>query len=175
MASNNIQNITPRPCVYNCGIQIYWNSSVNEYWEVFTKKKHICTNRGNKSSGTTTTTTTAEGGGITPPSDSPKPRYYNPSAKKRTPYAFANQQPKPKMSNSFELLQGSITEIQKKYEILSDILIEYNGKVHGSQSHNVTNNSMQLIVYYEVPLGQRDEVKQKFNNTIRNIFALQRN
>lgn len=54
MASNNNQNINPRPCVYNCGIQIYWNSSVNEYWEVFTKKKHICPNRGNKSSGTTT-------------------------------------------------------------------------------------------------------------------------
>ncbi|MCC2647734.1 MAG: hypothetical protein K0S93_998 [Nitrososphaeraceae archaeon] len=98
MASNN-QNITPRPCVYNCGIQIYWNSSVNEYWEVFTKKKHICPNRGNKSSGTTTTTITTDG--ITPPSTAQKPRYFNPSARKRTPYAsFANQQSKPKMSNS---------------------------------------------------------------------------
>ena len=57
MASNNIQNITPRPCVYNCGIQIYWNTSVKEFWEVFTKKKHICPNRGNKTSGTKTTTT----------------------------------------------------------------------------------------------------------------------
>ena len=38
------------------------------------------------------------------------------------------------MSNSFELLQGPIEIIQKKYEILSDIVItEYNGKVHGSQ------------------------------------------
>ena len=37
------------------------------------------------------------------------------------------------MSNSLELLFGSILEIQKKYEILSDIIIEYNGKVHGSQ------------------------------------------
>ena len=50
--NNNNQNINPRPCVYGCGIQIYWNSLVNEYWEVFTKKKHICPNRGNKSSGT---------------------------------------------------------------------------------------------------------------------------
>ena len=169
MASNN-QNITPRPCVYNCGIQIYWNSSVNEYWEVFTKKKHICPNRGNKSSGNTTITT-AEGG-ITPPSDSPKPRYYNPSAKKRTPYAssFAGQS-KPKMSNSFELLTGPIDTIQKKYEILSDIVSEHNGKVHGSQSHNVANNTMQLIVYYEVPLGQRNEVKQKIDNMIRNLMT----
>ena len=70
------------------------------------------------------------------------------------------------MSNSFELLTGpTVAEIQKKYEILSDIVIvEYEGKVHGSQSHNVTNNSMQLIVYFEVTLGQRNKVKQKFNN-----------
>ena len=76
------------------------------------------------------------------------------------------------MSNSFELLTGPIEIIQKKYEILSDIVIvEYGGKVHGSQSHIIANNnSMQLIVYYEVPLGQRDEVKQKFNNIV-----LQRN
>ena len=48
--------------------------------------------------------------------------------------------------NSFELLQGSITDIQKKYEILSDIVSEYNGKVPGSQSNIVANNNMQLIV-----------------------------
>ena len=156
MASNN-QNINPRSWVYNCGIQIYWNSSVNEYWEVFTKKKHICPNRGNKSSVTTTT-------GITPPSDSPKPRYYNPSTRKRTPYAssFAAAS-KPKMSNSFELLQGSIADIQKKYEILSDIVSEYNGKVHGSQrDRDPKTGLIDLLVYYEVPLGNRKEVKQKF-------------
>ena len=50
--------------------------------------------------------------------------------------------------------------------------IEANGKVHGSQSHIIANNNMQLIVYYEVPEGKRDEVKRKFignftrNNTI---------
>ena len=42
------QNINPKPCVYNCGIQKYWNTSVNEYWEVFTQKKHICPNKINK-------------------------------------------------------------------------------------------------------------------------------
>jgi hypothetical protein len=81
------------------------------------------------------------------------------------------------MSNSFELLQGSIDVIQKKYEILSDIVIvEHGGKVHGSQSHIGANNSMQLIVYYEVPIGQRDEVKRKFENFVRNnIVKQQRN
>ena len=76
--------------------------------------------------------------------------------------------PKPKMSNSFEYLQGSIVEIQKKYEILSDIVTEYGDKVHGSQSHIIASNNMQLVVYYEVPEGKREEVKQKFNNFVRN-------
>jgi hypothetical protein len=96
---NNNNNINPRPCVYGCGIQIYWNASVNEYWEVFTKKKHICPNivpNKNKSS-------------VTPPSNAPKPYYYN-STKKVLSF-FASSNPNPKMSNSFEYLQGSITEI----------------------------------------------------------------
>ena len=29
---------------------------------------------------------------------------------------------------------------------------------------------MQLIVYYEVPLGQRDEVKRKFNDFVLSII-----
>jgi hypothetical protein len=164
--NNNNQNINPRSCVYGCGIQIYWNTSVNEYWEVFTKKKHICPNRGNKFSGTTPTIGTD---GITPPSTAQKPRYFNPYAKKRTPYAstFANQQPKPKMSNSFEYLQGSIAEIQQKYEILSDIVTEYGGKVHGSQrDRDPKTDLIDLLVYYEVPFGKRDEVKNKLSNSI---------
>ena len=156
-SNNNNQNINPRPCVYGCGIQIYWNDSVNEYWEVFTKKKHICPNRRNKSSATTTTTTTKDGG-ITPPSTAQKPRYYNPYTKKWTPYAsIANQQQfaKPKMSNSFEYLQGSITEIQKKYEILSDIVTEYGGKVHGWQRERDPKTGLiDLIVNYEILLDR---------------------
>jgi hypothetical protein len=165
------QNIYPKPCVYNCGVQIFWNTSTSEYWEVFTKKKHLCPNRVNKpvtvtnkpsqvsnetyesinptSSTVSRTTTTSN----------TKPTYYS-----KKPW---NTQPKPKMSNSFELLTGPISEIQKKYEILSDIVIvEHGGKVHGSQSHIVSNNSILLIVYYEVPLGMRDEVKQKFNDLV---------
>ena len=159
MASNNNQSINPRPCVYNCGIQIYWNASENTYFEVFTKQKHQCPNRSNNKKSITPKLSS----GITS-----KSNYYNKFAK----------QPKPKMSNSLELLTGSIDAIQKKYEILSDVVSEYNGKVHGSQSHTVTanNNSILLIVYYEVPEGQRDEVKHKFGEYIRtNLVALQRN
>jgi hypothetical protein len=79
------------------------------------------------------------------------------------------------MSNSFELLQGPIQTIQKKYETLSDIVTEYNGKVHGSQrDRDPKTGLLDLLVYYEVPLGQREEVKQKFNTVTRNQVVLQR-
>ena len=71
------------------------------------------------------------------------------------------------MSNSLEYLQGAITEIQKKYEILSDIVTEYGGKVHGSKrDRDSKDRPYDLLVYYEVPLGQRDEVKRKFENYV---------
>ncbi len=60
------------------------------------------------------------------------------------------------MSNSFELLQGSIKEVQKQYEVLSDIVIELNGKVHGSQrDRDARTGLLDLLVYYEVPEGKR--------------------
>ena len=111
--SNQNENIQPKSCVYNCNTQIYWNTSENAYLEVFTKKKHICPNRTNNGKSVTPTTNRT----VT----TTKPNYYNKFAK----------QPKPKMSNSFELLTGPIADIQKKYEILSGIVTEYNGKVHG--------------------------------------------
>jgi hypothetical protein len=92
----------------------------------------------------------------------------NPPHYSKKSYYVTQQQSKPKKSNSLELLSGPISDIQKKYEILSDIVTETNGKVHGSQSHIIANNSMHLIVYYEVPAveGQREEVKRKFENYI---------
>ena len=71
------------------------------------------------------------------------------------------------MSNSFELLTGPIETVQKKYEVLSDIVTEYNGKVHGSQSHIVNANTISLIVYFEVPEGKREEVRRKFDKFIQ--------
>src|SRR5688572_22023771 len=120
MSSTTHQNIYHKPCVYNCNTQIYWNFATYEYWEVFTKKKHICLDRVNKP--TTTTNTSA----ATP---TKRPFY----CKKR----WSSPQPKPKMCNSFELLQGSIDAIQKKYETLSDIVTEYGGKVHVAKETEV--------------------------------------
>ena len=83
---------------------------------------------------------------------------------------YYNKKPWPqktKMSNSFEYLQGSITEIQKKYEMLSDIVIEAGGRVHGSQrDRDPKTGLLDLLVYYEAPLGQREEVKRKFSNLL---------
>ena len=71
------------------------------------------------------------------------------------------------MSNSLERLSGPISEIQKKYEISSDIVSEYNGKVHGSQrDRDLRTGEIDLLVYYEVPEGKREEVKQRFKNDI---------
>ena len=78
---NNNNNINPRPCVYGCGIQIYWNASVNEYWEVLTNKRHICPNIVSNKNKTS----------ITPPSNAPKPYYYN--STKKTSFSFANPKP----------------------------------------------------------------------------------
>ena len=139
MTSN--QNIIPKECSYGCNTRIYWNTSTSEYWEVFAKKKHICPNRSNNIASKLSTSI-------------PKPNYYNRFTK----------QPKAKTSNSIELISGPISEVQKKYEILSDIVTEYNGKVHGSQSHILPNNTISLVVYYEVPEGKREEVKTRFNN-----------
>lgn|SRR5574339_223341 len=132
-------SIYPKVCSYGCGLRIYWNVTVNEYWEVLTQKKHICPNSRKPTSNTTpgqTTTTNS----------------YN--------YPRKSWLPKPKMSNSLELLQGSITEVQKQYEVLSDIVISNNGKVHGSQrDRDSRTGTLDLLVYYEVPEDKRDEVK----------------
>ena len=148
MSSSNTNTINPKACGYGCNTRIYWNNEETEYFEVFTKKKHVCPNRSKSVTQTTTSTT--------------KPTYYF-----KKSYYSTQQQPKPKMSNSLDLLQGPITDIQKKYEILSDIVTEYNGKVHGSQSHITANNSMIFLGYYEVPEGKREEVKKNFEDFVR--------
>jgi hypothetical protein len=158
---SSTSNINPKPCNYGCNTRIYWDVNQNVYFEVFSQKRHICPNiphNSNKPIIPTNASTTIS---------NPKLTYYS-----KKPW---NRQPKPKMSNSFEYLQGSITEIQKKYEILSDIVTEYGGKVHGSQrDRDPKIGLIDLLVYYEVPDGKREEVKQKFSTLVRNQMVLQK-
>jgi hypothetical protein len=58
------------------------------------------------------------------------------------------------MSNSLELLEGSIDLIQKKYEILSDIVTEYILKFTIRNLIFFQNNLISLIVF-EVPKGKK--------------------
>ena len=161
MSSNTNQNIVPKDCVYKCSTSIYWDTNQNAYFEVFTKKKHICPNRVNNNNKPITTTSNNVTASTT--TSNTKPTYYS----KKT----WSTQPIPKMSNSFELLTGPIDTIQKKYEMLSDIVSEYNGKVHGSQRDNPKTGLIDLLVYYEVPSGQREEVKRKFSDFVLSIIT----
>ena|SRR5215203_2639877 len=155
---SSTSNINPKPCNYGCNTRIYWNVNQNAYFEVFSQKRHICpniTNNNNKPIIPTTASTTISNTKLT---------YY-----RKKPW---NRQPKPKMSNSFEYLQSSIREIQQKYEILSDIVTEYGGKVHGSQrDRDPKTGLIDLLVYYEIPFRQREEVKRKFNDFVLSIIT----
>ena len=55
--------------------------------------------------------------------------------------------------------------------MLSDIVIEAGGRIHGSQRDRDPNKTglIDLLVYYEVPLGNREEVKQRFNNFTKEL------
>jgi hypothetical protein len=72
------------------------------------------------------------------------------------------------MDNSVEILEGSSDTIITQYETLSDLIKEFKGKTHGSQSHGLPNNSLQIIVYYEVPEGMRNEIKRMFKIYTKN-------
>ena len=76
------------------------------------------------------------------------------------------------MDNSVEILQGSADIIIKQYEVLTDLIKEFEGKTHGSQSHSLQNNSLQIVIYYEVPEGKRDEIKEIFKTYARNEIEI---
>ncbi len=47
------------------------------------------------------------------------------------------QTTKQPMDNSVEILQGSADIIIKQNEVLTDLIKEFQGKTHGSQSHSL--------------------------------------
>ena len=144
--------IHSKSCTYGCGVEIYWNIEENTYYELYSRKKHVCPNL----------VTYNKESKIIPPTTAVKPSYYNKEFS-NTNEATTKTKIKLKMDNSFEFLEGSPTTIRKQYEFISDIIRDCNGKVHGSQSH-LSNNSLYLIIYYEVHEGKRDEIKKKIDN-----------
>ncbi len=170
MSSTNATNINPKDCVYGCNTRIYWNTLISEYWEVFTKKKHICPNR---SSNNNKHVTAAQTNDITTPKPIPHNNNYNNNYNYKKSWSSKFNNKKSMVDNSLEILQGTSTDtIRKQYEALADLIKEYNGKTHGSQSHILANNSIQLIVYYEVPEGMREEIKRKFEDFTKNEIKI---
>ena len=166
MSSSGATIINPKDCVYGCNTRIYWNTLTSEYLEAFTKKKHVCPNRSTNNNKPV----------VAIPADdnavSKSTKHYNNNYKynynkninyKKSWVKVKDKQQQP-MDNSLEVLKGSADTIRKLYEVLSDLIKEYNGKTHGSQSHVLADNSIQLIVYYEVPEGMREEIKKTFEN-----------
>lgn len=121
-------------CKGNCGKNIYWDTSANQYKESDTNQKHICPNY-KKSSNTNTNTSTNSG-------------YKKP---------FIPYKPKEPVECSVRLVTNKID-----YETLSDQIRNANGKIHGVQSHIIRDTDFQkyaLVVFFEVPIGKRDLIK----------------
>jgi hypothetical protein len=172
MNSPNVTNINPKDCVYGCNTRIYWNASTNEYLEEFTNKKHICPNRSrNNNKKSVAAATNNNNSSTAMPTTHYKNNYGNNyNHKKSWPKFSNNKQP---MDNSLEILEApSPKAIRKQYEVLTDLVKEYNGKIHGSQSHILANDSIQLFVYYEVPEGMRDEIKRMFESFTKDEIDL---
>ena len=94
MLSQSLLFLEPRNCQFS---SLLYFPFQYECWQIFTKKKHICPNRASNGKIVTQSTTTNN----IATSATNNPSYY-----KKSHYA-TQQQPKPKMSNSFELLTGA--------------------------------------------------------------------
>ncbi|HET9805619.1 MAG TPA: hypothetical protein VFP49_01790 [Nitrososphaeraceae archaeon] len=115
MSSNTIN---PKPCNYGCNTRIYWNTSENAYFEVFSGNRHQCPNRQQQYSNYNNKKATSSFSSPSQQTTTVKNKPSSYSTNKKSWFKIPN----PIMSNSLELLQGSIQYIQKKYEILSDIV-----------------------------------------------------
>ena len=175
MSSLEVSNTNSRYCVYGCNTKIYWNTLNSEYVEVSTKKKHPCPNRLNnshKSTGNATINNTTS----SKPADYQNNHMNNYNSKNNYNYkkSWSNSNNKQPMDNSVEILQGSVDTIILQYEALTDLIKEFKGKTHGSQSHSLQNNSLQIVVYYEVPEGKRSEIKRMFQTFTLNEIKINR-
>ena len=132
-------NFKTKPCSYGCGKQIYWHVLENTYFEGDTNQKHICPNR--------------------------NPNLQRPDNVKYSSYkgSYPRKEVKEKqpVSNTFELLQGSPRTVRMQYQKLCDLIEEVKGKIHGSQSH-IVDEGLKMLIYFEVPVGQRDGIHEKF-------------
>ena len=110
MSSNSTTTaINPINCVYGCNIRIYWNNLINEYWEVFTKKKHICPKRSSNNNKSLSTIPTSNNNNTATIKSTNYNKNYNGNYnhKKSWPSKFGNKQP---MDNSLEILKAPLIQ-----------------------------------------------------------------
>ncbi len=177
MSSLEVSNTNSKYCVYGCNTKIYWNTLNSEYVEVSTKKKHSCPNRSiNKQKSESNATINKNNTFSKPAAYYQNNHMNNHNSKNNYNYkkSWSNSNNKQPMDNSVEILQGSVDTITQQYEALTDLIKEFKGKTHGSQSHSLQNNSLQIVVYYEVPEGKRDEIKSMFQTCTRNAITINR-
>ena len=129
-------------CSFGCNTVLYWNLEQNKYYELNTRKIHICPNRKNAPAATTTT----------------KPKESSYTYNNNKTWTKTKEEKVP-MSNSIEIIQGEPREIRMKYEYLSDLINTAKGRTHGSQSH-IVGGKLAVIVYYEVPEGWRGNLQE---------------
>ncbi len=174
MSTIDVSNINSKYCLYGCNTKIYWNTLNSEYSEVLTKKKHFCPNRSinsNKSvdAAAINNYTSSK---FTNHKNNLQNNYSsknNYNYKKSWLNPNSNKQP---MDNSVKILQGSADKVTKQYEVLTDLIKEFKGKTHGSQSHDLPNNTLQIVVYYEVLEGKRDDIKRMFETRTKNEIEI---
>lgn len=176
MSSSEVSNTNSKYCMYGCNTKIYWNTLNSEYVEVSTKQKHSCPNRSINSSKSASDTTFDNNASSKPASyQNNHTNNYNSknnyNYKKSWSNSNNNKQP---MDNSVEILQGSVDTIVQHYEALTDLIKEFKGKTHGSQSQSLQNNYLKIVVYYEVPEGKRSEIKRMFQTFTLNEIKINR-
>jgi hypothetical protein len=135
--------VKTKDCTYGCGKKIYWNVLQNSYYELNTQQKHICPNMRN----------------------APTKKYDDKaweSWHKPTKQPQQQQEEKPEMSNTFEMLSGSPRSVRNQYQYISDLIQSVKGKVHGSQSHIVGETTIKMLIYFEVPKVYRDSIQESF-------------
>jgi hypothetical protein len=176
MSSLEVSNTNSKYCIYGCNTKIYWNTLNSEYVEVITKKKHSCPNRLINSHKSASNPANNNNNTFSKPAYFQNNHLNNNNSKNNYNYkkSWSNSNNKQPMDNSVEILQGSADTIIQQYETLMDLIKEFKGKTHGSQSHSLQNNSLQIVVYYEVPEGMRDEIKRMFQTFTRNAMRIDR-
>jgi hypothetical protein len=58
---------------------------------------------------------------------------------------------------------------------LVDIVTKHGGKIMVQKGRDPNTGLLDLMVYYEVPLENKEEVKRNFNNLVRNHIVVQTN